>query len=159
MNSIFLTSHLLLGLKAVPKSKFQTLTPNDVSAVDEKTSNEPNSANLIFISAFFDPPTLQSRKQSSWAQDYSFLFFILSNCARGMPQRWGDVSRSIYSAALRGNQFQKTQKLYRVGWICDFFKDKLWRDVVKNFCTLVVWRRMQCLSLQEYGLWGVTFVL
>lgn len=51
-----------------------------------------------------------------------FFFFILSNCARGMPQRWGDVSRSIYSAALRGNQFQKTQKLNRAGWICEFFK-------------------------------------
>lgn len=71
-----------------------------------------------------------------------FFFFILSNCARGMPQRWGDVSRSIYSAALRGNQFQKTQKLNRAGWICDFFKMILGM--------LEVWTLICCL-LNEYG--------
>lgn len=49
-----------------------------------------------------------------------FFFFILSNCARGMPQRWGYVSRSI-SGALRGNQFQKTQKLYRDGFRTCFY--------------------------------------
>lgn len=53
-----------------------------------------------------------------------------------MPQRWGDVSQSIYFAALHGNQFQKTQKLYRVGGICDFFRDTLWGDELVNFCLL-----------------------